>query len=353
MNKPIKGRGAVTNPDNRFAEYSRREFDDGWDSGDGEPEKLATTLISDASKTIIAYNDSPDIPFDRSINPYRGCEHGCIYCYARPSHAWLGYSPGLDFETQLHYKPQAVELLRQELSAKNYQCAPMALGANTDCYQPIERKLKLTRGILGLLKECRHPAVIISKSSLLERDLDLLKELAKQHLIQVMISITTLDATLARSLEPRAASPSRRLKTIESLANAEVPVGVLVAPVIPVLTDPEMEKILQAAREAGAATARKILLRLPMEVAPLFTEWLQSHVPGKASHVLQRIRDTRDGELYRSGFSQRMSGSGVYAELLEKRFNLALKRYGFAQSSQLDCSRFCKPAEDPDQMSLF
>ncbi len=353
MGKANKGRGAVSNPDNRYSAFSREDADDGWGSLDDDVPRLQTTLTRDASRSALTYNDSPDVPFDRSVNPYRGCEHGCIYCYARPSHAWLGLSPGLDFESRLLYKPEVADLLRAELAAKNYRCAPIALGGNTDCYQPVEQKLKLTRSILELLHDCHHPAVIITKGALIERDIDILKDMANQQLVQVMVSVTTLQPALARKLEPRAAAPHRRLVMIERLAAAGIPVGVLVAPVIPVLTDPEIENILQAVHDAGAATAHWIMLRLPQEVAPLFSEWLETHEPGQAQRVLQRIRDTRGGELYRADFSQRMRGSGEYADLLAKRFRLATKRLGFDDSPQLDCSSFRPPPPDSGQMSLL
>jgi DNA repair photolyase len=348
-----KGRGALGNPGNRYESLGREAFDDGWETLAEAPPPLRTTLSVDASRSLIAYNDSPDVPFDRAINPYRGCEHGCIYCYARPSHAWLGHSPGLDFESRLYYKPDAVACLRRELSARGYQCAPIAIGGVTDAYQPVEQGLRLTRSILELLVECNHPLTIVTKSALVERDLDLLAELARQRRAEVCISLTTLKPELARLLEPRAAAPHRRLRTIRRLAEAGIPVGVLVAPVIPVLTDAELEQVLVAAREAGAVSARYTLLRLPLEVAPLFSEWLQTHLPGQARRVLQRIRDTRGGALYRSDFAQRMSGSGVYAELLAQRFGLAAKRLGYQALPELDCSGFRKPVTDARQMRLL
>ena len=349
----IKGRGASSNPDNRYQSNSREDFDDGWGTLDDDPPPLRTELLVDRARRVIAYNDSPDVPFDRSINPYRGCEHGCIYCYARPTHAWLGHSPGLEFESLLYHKPDAVACLRRELAAKSYSCAPIALGANTDAYQPVERGLRLTRVILELLAECRHPVIIITKSALIERDLELLAGMAQRGQLKVWISITSLDAKLARALEPRAAAPHRRLQIIERLRAAGIPVGVLVAPLIPVLTDPEMETVLQQAREAGAGSARSILLRLPLEVAPLFNEWLQTHAPGQANRVLQRIRDTRGGDLYSADFTQRMRGSGVYADLFMQRFELAVRRLGFSESPELDCSGFCKPPADSRQLNLL
>ena len=322
--KPIMGRGATGNPANRYHAHSRQDFDDGWGSLDQPAPALKTTLTVDNSRRVISYNDSPDLPFDRSLNPYRGCEHGCIYCYARPSHSWLGHSPGLEFESLLYYKPDVVDCLRRELAAKKYTCAPLMIGAITDAYQPVERSLGLTRRIIELLSECRHPLSIVTKSALVERDIDLLADMAGDQLAEVCISITTLQKDLARKLEPRAAAPHRRLKTIENLARAGIPTRVLVSPLIPVLTDPELEQILQAARDAGASGARSTLLRLPLEVAPMFSDWLQVHVPDQARRVLARIRDTRGGKLYDADFAQRMSGSGHYAGLLAQRFESGL-----------------------------
>ncbi len=351
--KPIKGRGATGNPANRYQAHSRAEFDDGWGSLDQPPPKLKTTLTVDSSRTVIAYNESPDIAFDRAINPYRGCEHGCIYCYARPTHAWLGHSPGLEFESNLYYKPDVADCLRRELATKHYTCGTIMLGAVTDAYQPVERDLGLTRQIIELLAECQHPLSIVTKSALVERDIDLLAEMASEQMAEVCISITSLQKDLAGKLEPRAAAPHRRLRTIEQLAAAGIPVKVLVSPLIPVLTDPELEQILQAARDAGATSAGSTLLRLPLEVAPLFSDWLEAHAPGQAQRVLSRIRDTRGGKLYDADFSQRMSGSGHYAELLAQRFAKAARRLGYQPAKQLDCSRFRKPTADGGQMSLL
>lgn len=348
-----KGRGAVGNPDNRYSAFSREDFDDGWDTLAEPLTPLKTSLFVDASKSVISYNDSPDVPFDRTINPYRGCEHGCIYCYARPTHAWLGHSPGLDFESLLYYKPDATDCLPKELAAKSYRCANIGIGGITDAYQPVERQLGLTRSLLGIFSECRHPLTIVTKSALVERDLDLLVELSGHQLVSVCISLTTLNASLARKLEPRAASPRRRLQTIRRLSSAGIPVTVLVSPIIPVLTDPEIEQLLEAARNAGATSARSVLLRLPLEVAPLFQEWLQAHYPNQTDRVLNRVRDTRGGELYRSGFSQRMTGTGDYAELLAKRFQLAVRKFGYIDSPELDCSQFRRPEIDARQLSLL
>lgn len=348
-----KGRGAIGNPDNRYSAFSREDFDDGWDTLAEPLAPLKTSLTVDSCKSVISYNDSPDVPFDRTINPYRGCEHGCIYCYARPTHAWLGHSPGLDFESQLYYKPDAADCLRKELAAKSYRCATIGIGGITDAYQPVERQIGLTRTVLELLSDCRHPLTIVTKSALVERDIDLLSRLADLKLATVCISLTTLNASLARKLEPRAAAPRRRLQTIRRLSSAGIPVTVLVSPLIPVLTDPEIERLLEAAHDAGATSARTVLLRLPLEVAPLFQQWLQTHYPGHAERVLNRVRDTRAGELYLSDFSQRMTGSGEYAGLLAKRFQLAARKLGLVDSAELDTSQFRKPINDERQMSLL
>ena len=287
----IKGRGTPANPANRFHRQHSEPFDDGWGSEASPPPR--TTLLSDSSRSLLVYNRSPDVPFDRSINPYRGCEHGCVYCYARPSHAYLDCSPGLDFETRIFHKPNAAALLRRELARPGYRCQPIALGVNTDAYQPAERQLRITRDILEVLLEFRHPVGLVTKSGLVERDLDVLRELAQHRLVHVTLSVTTLDRGLARTLEPRAAAPQRRLQTIAALHRAGIPVAVLVAPVIPVLNDAEIEAILQAARTAGARSAGYVMLRLPHEVKQLFRDWLQQHQPLKAAHVMNRVRDVR------------------------------------------------------------
>ena len=348
-----RGRGARSNPDNRYAEHGRELVDDGWGGLDQEPPPLRTTLTKDTSRTVINYNQSPDVGFDRSINPYRGCEHGCVYCFARPTHAYLGLSPGLDFESRLFYKADAATLLRDELAAPSYRCAPIAVGINTDAYQPVERKLNLTRDVLEVLLECNHPFTLVTKSWLVERDIDLLAEMAGRRMVQVMVSITTLRHELARTLEPRAAAPTRRLMTIQRLTQAGIPVGVLVAPLIPVLTDSEMEGILGRAREAGAASAGYVLLRLPHEVKDLFREWLHEHEPTKAEHVMQRIRDSRGGKDYDAEFGARMRGSGIFADLLAQRFALAYQRLGFQSPLPLDTSRFRAPRRNRSQLDLF
>ncbi len=351
-NRLHRGRGATGNPDNRYSATSREALDDGWGNLDAPLEPLATTLTVDTSRTVIAYNDSPDVGFDRSINPYRGCEHGCVYCFARPSHAWLGLSPGLDFETRLFYKPEAPQLLKQELAARGYRPEPIAVGINTDAWQPVERKLRITRAILEVLVECRHPFSIVTKSALVERDIDLLKEAAAQQLVSVAVSITTLDRALARRMEPRAAAPQRRLDVIRKLSAAGVPVSVLVAPLIPVLTDGEMETILEAARTAGARAAGYVLLRLPHELKEMFESWLKARYPDRASHVLNRVRDTRGGRLYDGHFGARMRGAGEYADLLAKRFAIAERRLGFGAFPELDATQFRAPRLAP-QLELF
>jgi len=348
---PHRGRGAAGNPRNRFHAVHSTAVDDGWERDEDLP-PLQTTLSVDHSRTVIAYNRSPDVPFDRSINPYRGCEHGCIYCFARPTHAYLDCSPGLDFETRLFYKPAAVDLLRRELARPGYRAAPIAIGVNTDAWQPVERRLGITRRILEVLADCRHPCATVTKSALIERDIDLLAGMAEQRLIHVMVSITTLDRGLARRMEPRAAAPQRRLEVIRRLAGAGIPVGVLVAPVIPVLTDPELEAILGAARAAGATAAGYILLRLPHEVKTLFHDWLAAHYPLRAEHVKNAIRATRGGRDNDPRFGQRQRGTGVRAELIADRFRLACRRLDFPGHAELDGTRF-RPAHSPGQPDLF
>ncbi|HYW92313.1 MAG TPA: PA0069 family radical SAM protein [Gammaproteobacteria bacterium] len=337
-----KGRGAASNRDSRYHRLRHESFDDGWPP-DEAPEPLRTRLERDGSRSILNRVRSPDLPFDRTINPYRGCEHGCIYCYARPSHAQLGYSPGLDFESRIVYKPDAATLLRDELARPGYVCRPIALGGNTDIYQPAERRLGITRALLEVLWEYRHPLTLVTKSALVLRDVDLLSRMAEQALCQVMISVTTLDHGLARRMEPRAAAPLRRLEVIRRLAAAGIPVGVLVAPLIPVLTDPEMESILARARQAGASFAGYTLLRLPGEVAELFPEWLSHHRPGHAAHVMNAIRDTRGGRDSDGAFGRRMRGTGARANVIAQRFRLAHTRYRFAPAPPLDTDAFRVP----------
>jgi DNA repair photolyase len=354
MQIPLKkGRGALSNQTGRFESSTKEDFDDGWENDDKYREKIPTQLFVDTAKSVITYNQSPDVPFDRSINPYRGCEHGCAYCFARPSHAYLGLSPGLDFETKLFYKPNAPELLKSELSAKNYRPAPIALGINTDAYQPVERQLKLTRRILEILHQTCHPVSIVTKSSLIERDLDLLTLMAKQNLVHISLSITTLNSELARRMEPRAAAPKRRLQTLETLVNAGVPVSVLVAPLIPFLNDCEMEAILQQVKKLGAQDAGYVLLRLPHELKEMFAEWLRTHEPLKADRILNRIYDSRGGKAYDSTFGNRMRGTGKYADLLAQRFRLTMKKLTFPGSPSLNSDLFKPIPYLTGQLDLF
>ena len=355
--RPRKGRGAVGNPHPRFDRESRVAVDDGWRRPeDDELPPLRTTVTIDATRSIIARNDSPDIPFEQSINPYRGCEHGCIYCFARPTHAYLGLSPGLDFETRLFAKPAAPELLRAELLKPNYVCKVIAIGTNTDPYQPIEREHRIMRGVLEVLREFKHPVCIVSKSALIQRDIDILAPMAAAGLATAAVSITTLDRDLARHMEPRAATPPRRLETIRALAAAGIPTSVLASPMIPALNDHELDAILEAAREAGAVNAGYILLRLPLELTPLFEEWLATHVPGKAKHVMSLIRQSREGKTYRAEWGKRMTGTGVYAETLRLRFDKACKRLGLnlrRDVARLDTTKFRRPPQKGDQLSLL
>ncbi len=356
------GRGATTNPPVRFDRQNASPFDDGWDTLTaeyGELPKLATTLTRDTTKSAISWNSSPDIGFDRAVNPYRGCEHGCIYCYARPTHAYLGYSPGLDFETKLIFKPDVADLLAKELSRPGYTARTLALGSNTDPYQPVERTLKLTRAVLQVLDRYNHPVGIVTKSAGVLRDLDILSSMARRKLARVYVSVTTLDAALARRMEPRAGTPARRLHTIAELARAGVPAGVLVAPMIPGLNDAEMEKIVEAASRAGARHAGYVLLRLPHELKQMFEDWLARHFPDRAKHVLSLIRETRSGALNDARFHHRFSGHGVYADLLLRRFARAARQWGLDEAREgLDCGKFAVPKEGAKeatnaQMSLF
>jgi len=353
--RPRKGRGAASNDSGRFEAERRMLFDDGWGSADAEPVPLTTTLTVDSTRAIIARNDSPDIGFDRSINPYRGCEHGCIYCYARPSHAFLGLSPGLDFESRIFYKPEAAALLTAELRRKGYTCRPIALGSNTDPYQPVERRLCITRSILEVLRDFRHPVTIVSKSALIQRDIDILAAMAKERLASATISVTTLDRSLARRMEPRASTPERRLETITALAGAGIPTGVLSAPMIPALNDNEMEQILERASVAGATSAGYTMLRLPLELKSMFKEWLEQHFPDKAAHVLSLVAQSHGGRLYDSTWSKRMTGTGPYAEMLRLRFERACRKLGFGQrsTSPLGTSLFRPPPRAGDQLTLF
>lgn len=348
----FKGRGALTNPANRFASAHSERVDDGWHQ-DELPETIATEIRADASRSIIARNDSPDIPFEQSINPYRGCEHGCVFCYARPTHAYLDLSPGLDFETRLIYKPDAAALLREELSKPSYRCRHIMLGSNTDPYQPVERQLRVTRAVLEVLAETLHPVGITTRSTLVLRDLDLLRSMAAQGLASVYISITTFDTDLKRKLEPRSAASLARLHVIRELTAAGVPVGVMAAPMIPAVNDSELEAILTRAAEAGATRAGYTLLRLPYEVKDLFREWLAQHLPDRAAHVMALIQDARGGKDNDAQFGQRMGGTGAWAALLRDRFHLACRRNGLnsERDPQLNTGLFRPPTAGP-QMDL-
>ena len=326
-NPPLKGRGALSNPTGRFEDRRREAVDDGW-YREEVPDFVPTSIEPDRARSVIARNDSPDIPFEQSINPYRGCSHGCVWCYARPSHNYLGLSPGLDFETRLFYKKDGAALLEAELAKPGYVCKPITLGANTDPYQPIERRMRVTREILEVLTRCRHPVTIITKGALVLRDLDLLCDLARDGLAGVGVSITTLDADLKRVMEPQAASPRARLEVVRRLSEAGVPAGVLVAPVIPALTDHEMEAILESCAAAGARWAGYVLLRLPHEVKDLFREWLGAHYPDRADHVMSLVRQMRGGRDYDPAFGARMRGTGPLAALLRDRFQIACRRLG-------------------------
>ncbi len=349
----VRGRGAGANPTGRFEAHVREAVDDGWARDDDLP-PLRTEIAIERPRTIITRNTSPDIGFDRSINPYRGCEHGCIYCYARPSHAYLGLSPGLDFETKLTAKPEAPQRLAAELARPGYSVAPIALGTNTDPYQPIEARLRITRGILEVLQAHAHPVTIVTKGTLVERDADILGEMGARGLARAGISLTTLDRDLSRKMEPRAAAPERRLLTIRRLAEAGCPVRVMVAPVIPALTDHELEGLLAAARDAGATAASYVLLRLPREVAPLFRDWLDTHVPGRAGSVMARVRETRGGADYDAAWGQRFTGTGLHAELIRRRFHAATRRLGLDRTlPPLRTDLFRVPSTGPEQLSLF
>ncbi|MGH8592329.1 MAG: PA0069 family radical SAM protein [Gammaproteobacteria bacterium] len=350
--KAVKGRGSQSNPQGRYLRERRVR------SEDFEPnEGLAapgTTVTQERSRDIMSRNNSPDLPFEQSVNPYRGCEHGCVYCYARPSHAYLDLSPGLDFETKLFAKTNAPELLERELSKPSYRCRLIALGANTDPYQPIERDFKITRRILEILNEYRHPVSIVTKSCLIERDIDVLTAMAKLKLVEVHLSVTTLEQRLAAKLEPRATAPIRRVETIRRLAAAGIPAGVMFAPVIPVLNDAEMERVLERAACAGASYAGYVLLRLPGEVNGLFQEWLRVHAPLKSEHIMSRIRDLRGGRENDSAFGTRFRGGGVYAQLLRRRFELACKRLGLNRSKHaLNTGSFSSPSTAQRQLRLF
>ncbi|WP_110419711.1 PA0069 family radical SAM protein [Burkholderia vietnamiensis] len=342
---PRKGRGAVDNLQGRYETALREAVDDGWthEADDGDlPAPLRTQVFEERAKSILTRNQSPDIPFSVSLNPYRGCEHGCIYCFARPTHSYLGLSPGLDFESRIYAKVNAAELLEREIARKRFVPEPIALGVNTDAYQPVERDLRITRSVIEVMHDHGLPFAAITKSSLIERDLDLLGPMAARGQVMAAVTITTLDADLARTLEPRAATPARRLRPIRALRDAGVPVGVSIAPMIPFVTEPDMERVLEACADAGATHASYIVLRLPWEVAPLFKNWLAAHFPDRAGRVMNRVRDMRGGKEYDSDFSKRMKGEGIWADLLRQRFRQAVKRLGLNERGNgiLDMSRF-------------
>jgi DNA repair photolyase len=352
----IKGRGALSNLEGRFARQTLEVDPDALPPGDEEgdgPAPPPTELHVDTARTIITRNRSPDIGFSQSINAYRGCEHGCIYCYARPSHSYLDLSPGRDFETQIFHKPDAVELLRNELAAPGYEVSPIALGTNTDPYQPIERSLRITRGILELMLELEHPVTIVTKGGLVLRDLDILSELAARGLTAVHVSLTTLDNELKRRMEPRTAGPNQRLAMVARLAERGIPTGVMIAPVIPALNDHELEEMLRLAAAAGARSAGYVLLRLPHEVKALFEEWLREHYPDRADHVLSLVRQMHGGELYDSSFHRRQRGSGPFADLLRARFARARRQHGLDRETSLNSDRFRKPPPRSGQLALW
>lgn len=359
-----KGRGAVSNPPIRYEAARREAFDDGWatlEQSFAELPPLPTSLTEDRAKSALSYNESPDLSFDRSLNPYRGCEHGCIYCYARPSHAYVGLSPGLDFETRLMFKPDIAALLDKELRKPGYDPRPIALGANTDPYQPVERQLGLTRAVLEVLDRFNHPVTIVTKSAGVLRDMDILQRLAARNLVRVCLSVTTLDPRLARIMEPRAATPARRLQAMRELTAAGIPTAILTAPMIPAVNDMELESLLEQGAAAGATSAGYVLLRLPLEIKQLFEEWLARHMPDRAARVLSLIRQTRGGALYDKRFGQRQRGTGPYAELLAQRFAVAARRLGLERrgtgAGALDCTRFAVPSDQgsnaPRQLALF
>ncbi len=354
MSKAINGRGARSNASGRYEADRREAYDDGWTDQDEAAPPLRTTLSPEHARTIIAKNTSPDVGFDRSINPYKGCEHGCIYCYARPSHAWMGLSPGLDFESRIFFKPDAARLLEQELSKPRYVCRRIHIGGNTDPYQPVERDTNSTRSILEVMQRFNHPFSIITKSVLIARDADILGDMGRRGLASAFVSITTLDRKLARAMEPRASTPAKRLEAISRLADAGCPVGVGFAPVIPGLNDHELEAVLEAAQKAGATSAMYVTLRLPMEIKDLFREWLADARPDRAARVMSLIRQTRGGKDYDPDWSQRMKGTGPVAELIATRFKAAARRYGLDAPRQvLDLTQFRVPADARSQLELF
>ncbi|MDO8398182.1 MAG: PA0069 family radical SAM protein [Bradyrhizobium sp.] len=348
-----RGRGAQSNSSGRFEAEARVAFDDGWQSLDDLP-PFKTTVALDTARKVITRNDSPDIGFDRSINPYRGCEHGCVYCFARPTHAYLGLSPGLDFESKLFAKPDAPQLLEKELAAQDYEPRMIAIGTNTDPYQPIERERKIMRGILEVLERAGHPVGIVTKSALVTRDIDILSRMAKRNLAKVALSVTTLDPKLARTMEPRASTPAKRLEALRQLSQAGIPTTVMVAPVIPALNDSEIERILDAAFHAGAREASYVLLRLPLEVRDLFREWLMANYPDRYRHVFTLIRDMRGGRDYDSQWETRMKGTGPMAWMIGRRFEIACEKLGLnKRRAKLTTDHFARPKRSGQQLSLF
>lgn len=347
-----KGRGAVSNVVGRFEPYARVAIDDGWDAP--EQGMLRTEVAEEVPRSVISRNTSPDVPFDRSVNPYRGCEHGCIYCFARPGHAWLGMSPGQDFESRLIARPTAPQVLEDELRKTSYKPDVLAIGTYTDPYQPIEKTYGIMRGLIGVLRDFRHPLSIVTKGSLIERDIDILRDMAADGLVRVGVSVTTLDAKVARAMEPRVPSPARRLLVIEKLAKAGIPVTVSASPMIPALTDHELEAILKAGADAGATSATAIMLRLPAEVAPLFEEWAQVHFPDRAARIMGRVRDLHGGKIYESNFGTRMTGQGVWAQQMKQRLTIARARLGLdGVRIPLRRDLFMVPPRKGDQLSLF
>ena len=350
-----RGRGASTNASGRFEIQTREDFDDGW-TRDEAPEPLKTEVIWERPKVIITRNDSPDIPFDRSINPYRGCEHGCFYCFARPTHAYMGLSAGLDFESRLFAKENAAALLERELAAPKYAPAPIAMGTNTDPYQPIERRHRITRSVIEVLDRCQHPLSIVTKSNLILRDIDLLREMGRKGLVKVFVSVTTLDRQLARKMEPRTPTPEKRLEAIEALNDAGVPTGVMVAPVIPAINDSEIEAILSRAYAAGAREAGYVCLRLPLEIRDMFREWLQVNFPDRLQRAVSLVQSMHGGKDYEAQWGRRMAGSGPYAWIIGRRFETAARRLGYREEkTSLRTDLFRKPAlpERGAQLSLF
>ena len=353
---PIKGRGAASRVTGRFAVTRAEGADDGWGSvyeDLADTPRPKTEVTEERARSVISRNDSPDVGFSQSVNPYRGCEHGCVYCFARPSHAYLDLSPGLDFETRLYAKTNAAERLRAELARRNYQPLPIALGINTDAYQPIEKRYRVTREVLEVLAECKHPVSFVTKSAMIERDLDLLAAMARERLVTVYFSVTTLDNRLAARMEPRASAPHAKLRAMRALADAGVPVGVMVAPVVPMITDNEMERILQAAHDHGARAAGYVLLRLPHELKQVWREWLELHYPERAAHVMSLLQQMRGGKDYDSGFGTRMRGEGPFAQLIAQRFARAYRRLQFGRLPALDSSRFVAPRKPSPQGDLF